>query len=241
MKASVTKKRRLSRGAQIVLVVLGLAAVAAGGWFLVVSPKRAEAARLTEEIEALQTQIVTARAASLGIRPEGAKVHTAKLFRLVKAMPDRADMAGVILQLNRTAADTGIVFESIAPGAAVAAGSYQRVPITLEFEGDFYSLSDFLYRLRNLVQVRDGELASTGRLFAVDNLTFTEITDSFPRIAATLTVSAYVYGAGAPATSAAPVTPPAETTPPPADTGAGETTPGPSAAPTPTPTPGPAS
>jgi hypothetical protein len=145
-------------------------------------------------------------------------------------MPDRADMAGVILQLNRTAADTGITFGSIAPGAAVVAGSFQRVPITLEFEGDFYSLSDFLYRLRNLVQVRDGQLSSTGRLFAVDNLTFSEVSGSFPRIAATLTVSAYVYGTGAPVTSTAPA-PPTTTTPPPADTGGTTTTERPTAAP----------
>ena len=108
------------------------------------------------------------------------------------------------------------------------------MPITLEFEGDFYSLSDFLYRLRNLVQVRDGELTSTGRLFAVDNLVFTEITGSFPRISATLTVSAYVYGTGAPVTSAAP---PPPTTAPPADTGATTPPPGPSAAPPATSTP----
>ena len=128
MKGPVTKKRRLSRGAQIALVVIALLGVAAAGYFFVVGPKRSEAAKLDEEIAALQTQIGQARAVSLGIKPE-VQVQTAKLFRLAKAMPDRADMAGVILQLNRTAADTGIVFESIAPGTAVVAGSFQRVPI----------------------------------------------------------------------------------------------------------------
>jgi Tfp pilus assembly protein PilO len=229
MKGPVTKKRRLSRGAQIALVVVALLGLAAGGYFFVVGPKRAEAAKLDDEIAAFQSQIVQARAVSLGIKPE-VKVQSAKLFRLVKAMPDRADMAGVILQLNRTAADTGIVFESITPGAAVVTGSFQRVPITLEFEGDFYSLSDFLYRLRNLVQVRDGRLASTGRLFAVDNLTFSEVDASFPRISATLTVAAYVYGTGAPVTSAAPAP-----TPTPADAATTPTTEAPAAAPTTTP------
>ena len=227
MKGPVTKKQRMSRGAQIVILVIALLGVAAAGYFFVVGPKRAEAAKLDEEIATLQEEIIQARAAALGTAPE-VKVESAKLFRLAKAMPDRADMAGVILQLNRTASDTGITFESIAPGAAVVAGSFQRVPITLEFEGDFYSLSDFLYRLRNLVQVRDGELTSTGRLFAVDNLTFSEEAGSFPRIAATLTVSAYVYGTGAPVTSTAP---PATPTTPPADTGTTPTPETPAAAP----------
>jgi Tfp pilus assembly protein PilO len=238
VKGPVNKKRRLSRGAQIALVAFALLAFAAAGYFLVVSPKRSEAAKLDEEIAALETQIITARAASLGIQPQGGNVQTADLYRLAKAMPDRADMAGVILQLNRTAGDTGITFASIAPGAAVVTGAYQRVPITLEFEGDFYSLSDFLYRLRNLVQVRDGELTSTGRLFSVDNLNFAELSGSFPRISATLTVTAYVYGTGAPVTSAAP--PPAATTPP-ADTGATPTNDAPAAAPSTPPTSSPSS
>jgi hypothetical protein len=116
-------------------------------------------------------------------------------------MPDRADMSGVLLELNRIAADTGIRFESISPQTAVPISGYQAVPIVLTFDGNFYDLSDFLYRLRTLVHVDEGRLAASGRLFAIDTLDFAESPDGFPRIIASLVVDAFVYGTGAPATA----------------------------------------
>jgi hypothetical protein len=81
------------------------------------------------------------------------------------------------------------------------------MPIQLTFNGNFYNLADFLYRLRNLVAVGDtGELSASGRLFAVDTLDFAEAADGFPQITATLVVDAFVYGTGVPATATPPTT-----------------------------------
>ena len=89
-------------------------------------------------------------------------------------MPNRIDMANVLLQLSEVATETGVNFQSITPHDPVSLGSYQRVGIDLIFEGHFYDLSDFLFRLRNLVGVYDGKLAATGRLFSVDAISFDE-------------------------------------------------------------------
>ncbi|HSL63760.1 MAG TPA: type 4a pilus biogenesis protein PilO, partial [Gaiellaceae bacterium] len=137
-------------------------------------------------------------------------VEAGALFRLARAMPDTIDMSGIVLELNRVATETGIEFESISPAGAATVGAYQVVPVTLLFEGNFYSLSDFLFRLRSLVQVHDGELAASGRLFNVDSVSFSESQRRFPHIRATLQVNAFVYGT-APAAAAAPA--PAATTP----------------------------
>ena len=109
-------------------------------------------------------------------------------------MPATPDMAGILLELSRIAEETGIQFESITPGEAVVEGTFQKVPISLAFDGNFYELSDFLFRLRTLVSVRSGELRASGRLFAVETISFEESPSGFPEIAAGLTVAAYVYG-----------------------------------------------
>ena len=98
-------------------------------------------------------------------------------------------------------------------GGGVATGSYQTSRIHLLFSGDFYGLSDFLYRLRSLVAVRNGELLASGRLFNVDTVTFNVAADKFPQITAELFVNAYIYGSGAAATPAAPTTTTTSTTP----------------------------
>jgi len=195
-----TTKQRLPLAAQIALVVVGVLVLGAAAYFGLVRPKKAEAARLGKEIDATQAQIDDYTAKSLAAKGRP-KIRSADLFRLAKAMPSQADMSGVLLQLNQIAADTGITFQSIAPQNSVPITGYQAVPIQLTFEGNFYSLVDFLFRLRNLVDVEHGQLNATGRLFAIDTLSFDEAQAGFPQISATLVVDAFVYGTATPATA----------------------------------------
>lgn len=189
-------------------VVVGVVLVyAVAGWFLLVAPKRSQASKLGAEIADAQVQLARARVA---LRPGSTppRINVADLFRLGKAMPAMTDMPGILLELSRVADETGIAFESITPQRATSSGTYQVLPIQLVFDGNYYELSDFLFRLRNLVAVHDGKLEATGRLFSVDRLEFAESPDKFPNIQAALTVSAFVYGpgSGAPPAAAAPTT-----------------------------------
>jgi Pilus assembly protein, PilO len=207
-------KQRIPKPAAIALVVVALLVVGALGYFVVISPKRSASADLAAQIEATDTEIQNRRLADRSA-PRSEPIRAADLFRVTKAMPGKADMPGVLLELNRIARATGIRFESITPGDNAAVGGYVRQPIDLIFEGSFYELSDFLYRVRTLVSVHGGRLQATGRLFTVRTLSFVEGEKTFPQIKATLGVDAYVYGTGTTTTPPAG-TPPAATPPPPA-------------------------
>jgi type II secretory pathway pseudopilin PulG len=180
-------------GAIIAGVVVGLLVYAAAGYFLLVSPQKAKAADLERQTNVTQQQIDQYRllAAQAAATPP---IRVAELFRLTKAMPDSVDMSGVILELSHVARSSGIQFDSITPQGTTPVSGYSTVPLTVEFEGNFYELSDFLFRLRNLVRVHAGELDAQGRLFVVDSISFGESTKSFPQIKASLTVHAFVYG-----------------------------------------------
>jgi Tfp pilus assembly protein PilO len=196
---------RIQFGAVGFLVLL----IGIAGYMLVVSPQHAKAAKLQQQADAVQLQIYQRRAQlKAGLHPP--TIETADLFRLARAMPDRVDMPGIILTLSDVARQSGIKFDLIEPviGGSVPTGSYQTSRIHLLFNGDFYGLSDFLYRLRSLVAVRNGELLASGRLFNVDTVTFNVVGDAFPQITAELFVNAYIYGSTAPTTpSAAPTAP----------------------------------
>jgi hypothetical protein len=212
-------KRKLSPRALYVLVALGLLVYTAGFWFMLVAPKRALAGELEAELAETELAISTARAAATA-PPDTQPIAVADIFRLAKAMPAVPDMAGILLELARIADETGIEFQSISPQASEVEGDYQVVPIALTFDGNFYELSDLLFRLRTLVGVRHGVLEATGRLFSIETIDFAESADGFPEIAATLTVNAYVYGTEATANSV-----PAPTEEAPAEEGEGEPTP----------------
>ncbi|MDQ2909867.1 MAG: type 4a pilus biogenesis protein PilO [Actinomycetota bacterium] len=191
-------KRRIPQPLVIALIVLGFLIAGLGGWFMLISPQRSHAAELDTQIADTNDAIAAARALTLEAK-KGAKIRVADLFRLTKAMPDQTDMPGILLELNQVAEDSGITFEQITPSTtATAISGYLSIPITVEFEGNFYDLSDFLYRLRNLVDVRRGALDATGRLFAIDSIDFAEAPPppGFPQIRAHLVIDAFVFGTG---------------------------------------------
>jgi type IV pilus assembly protein PilO len=203
--------KSLSQNALIGIIVGGVLVFGLAVWFLLVHPQggklnnlKREATDVQEKIDAYHQQVAAARSTP--------KIEVADVYRLAKAMPNKTDMPDLLLELSQLARDTGIRFDSISPQTVAAVGSYSVLPISVTFNGNFYNLADFLYRLRSLVSVHGGRLDATGRLFAVDTLSFNESDLKFPQIQATLVIDAFVYAA-APAPAVAPaVTPPASTT-----------------------------
>ncbi len=215
-------KRKLSPRTLHVLVGVGLLVYALFGWFMLVGPKRSDATVLKEQALTIESELATARAANARAG-DAQPIAVADIFRLATAMPSAPDMPGILLELSRIAQETGIEFNSITPEASAVTGDFQTVPIGVAFDGNFYELSDFLFRLRTLVGVRRSELQATGRLFSIETIDFSESPNGFPDIAAALTINAYVYGTAETANPASPVPgAPAEGTAaaPPADAGA---------------------
>jgi type IV pilus assembly protein PilO len=209
------ERKPLSPNVLIGVIVGAVLVIGLAGWFLLVRPQGAklkelkrEAADIQQKIDSYRQQVAAARAAP--------KIEVADVYRLAKAMPDRADMPDLVLELSQLARDTGIRFDSITPQPSVVLGSYQVLPISVTFNGNFYNLADFLYRLRSLVRVSAGQLDATGRLFEVDTMTFNESPLKFPQIQASLVIDAFVYGFETPAsvvnTTPVPTTPSTGTT-----------------------------
>jgi Tfp pilus assembly protein PilO len=191
-----------------ILVAPALLILAAVGYFLLIKPKQAEASKISDEIASLETKIEVTRAAQRQPQQEDpSAIKIADLFKVTQAMPDDDDMPGIILELNDVATASGVEFVSIAPQGGSVRSGYSALPINLTFEGNYFDLTDFLFRLRNLVRVRDGELGADGRLFTLETLTMEEGPLGFPEITASLTVTAFVYSTTPPAAAAAPAAP----------------------------------
>jgi Tfp pilus assembly protein PilO len=208
----VKKLAKLDIRIQLGLVAVGLILLGFVGHMFLVSPQGVKAAKLQKQIDDEQVQIVRKRA-ELRAGQHPPAIQVADIFKLSRAMPDREDMPGMLLTLSDVAKASGISFDLVEPvdsSQLIASGTYHIDRIHVEFKGDFYALSDFLYRLRNLVVVRDGKLAANGRLFNVQSVSFTAGGDTFPQITAELFVDAYEYGTATVPAPAAPTT----TTPP---------------------------
>ena len=204
------KQGKLSRPAAIGLILGGDLLLLVLGWVLLVSPQRSTAASIAKATQAAEAQIVEAEKAEHAGPPKAPKqpeIRTAGLYQLAKAMPLTTDMPDLLLELDQVARAAGVDVGSITPGPETAGigTPYSTVAIQITFTGNFYSLTDLLYRLNSLVSVRDGELDASGRLFSVTTVSLSP-NGNGNGLNATVDVTAYIYGVFG-ATSAPAVTP----------------------------------
>ncbi len=193
-----------------VLTGLALAAVllfTATVWFLVVSPKRADATSAGTELAEAKQRLVEAQAAVL--RPNAAGGSVGDVLRLAKAMPSSGDQSGLVLELSKLAQASGVVLEAITPQPQVAGvGGPALIPLSVVVNGRYHDIVRFLERTRLLVTVGDGKLSATGRLLSVRSVALVKSdTGDYPELDATVGIDAYVYDG--PVAPAAP--PPSET------------------------------
>jgi Tfp pilus assembly protein PilO len=202
----VKLKKPLPKPAVIGAIVGAGLLVAVLGWLLVVSPQNTKATALQAETADVQQKITEQLAAVAAAKNLNAapKIRVADVYKLAKAIPSAADMPNLLLELSRVAEESGVELTSIAPGQPkVESGGGSSIPISLSVNGDFFTLTDLLYRLRNLVSVQDGALLASGRLFSVDNVALTPAGGD--ALSASISMHTYVYGA--PPAAAVPVTP----------------------------------
>jgi hypothetical protein len=87
-------------------------------------------------------------------------------------------------------------------------------PLELEFVGNFYDLASFFHRIKRFVDTTGDAVNVRGRLLTVEGMDFTSDPEAFPKITATLKVSAYLApeaeGATAGATAGGPAVIPAD-------------------------------
>jgi Tfp pilus assembly protein PilO len=136
------------------------------------------------------------------------KIRVADVYKLAKAMPSTLDMPDILLELDQVAKASGVDLQDISPGTPGADGT---ISLGMTVEGDFYTITDLLYRLRNLVSVRNGALDASGRLFTIDSLSLGPGAKN--GIDASITLHTYEYVPAAPAAApAAPVVTSTDTT-----------------------------
>lgn len=102
-------------------VVLSLVLVAAG-WFLLIAPKRAEAADLREETVAAQGRNAQLEVRIAELKEQFAQLpqRKAELAAIRTAMPQDAELATLTRDLQRLAGDAGVTLMTITPGELTA-------------------------------------------------------------------------------------------------------------------------
>ncbi len=155
----------MSRKMRLLLASVALVAIVAVAWFFLISPLRADIADTNASITEQQVRLSQAQAKldqAQTTRAEGQK-NQARLMELAKMVPQSTQVPSLLVQIQDLADQSGIDFLSVSPGDPTEAAGFQIIPLSLSFTGSYFDLSDFAYRVEQLV-------AGPGRLLTVKSI-----------------------------------------------------------------------
>jgi type IV pilus assembly protein PilO len=200
----------------LVLTAVAVVAVLAGGWLLLISPKRAEADDLRAETVATEQQITTLRGrlAELQEKQANLPAQQAALDAISKQIPGEPALPALIRALTNAGRSSGVDLASIAPGAPTAlapvgatAGAAATtpivvIPLTLTAKGTYTQVQQFVSRLETLqraVLVRGFQLdaAASGEGAAADAAGGLQLTVDGQVFTSVVTAGSSTTGAGA--------------------------------------------
>ncbi len=185
------------RGRELYIIV-GVVAVVIGvlWYFFLFSPQQKKIADLNTQYLAQQNtlQQTNMQIRQLQLLKKTAPQAEADLIQLHQVMPVEGAIPSFIVELTKTAQSSGLTMISVTPQPTAPGVPFSVQPIQLEFDGGYFDAEDFLYRLENYVDYRNGQFLVTGRMFSVVNLSLTKSsTEDYPDLDIKVTINGYQW------------------------------------------------
>jgi Tfp pilus assembly protein PilO len=185
---------KMNQATKTTLAVVVMLAAAIAFWMLLIAPKREEASELSSQANTLRSEVSTeqARADAGAAAKHNFAADYQELIQLGKAVPNNADTASLLVQLNQLGRRADTSFRSISLsssggsegsvsteeagtlqpiGAAPGPDGLSSMPYELEFSGGFFNFADFIHSVDAQVETVDGKVDAEGRLITIDGFT----------------------------------------------------------------------
>lgn len=180
---------------RLVLIGVVVLAVLAGGYLMVVSPERKQAAKAQTEVQSARQQLETAQAQASTAQAAEHRYTAAysSVVSLGKAVPPATEVPSLIYELDQAANQRDVDFNSIstgsggstssAPSASSAASAasasatpagFTPMPFTFVFKGSFEGLAHLLGQVDGFVRrTAAGNVLVSGRLLTIQGADIT--------------------------------------------------------------------
>ena len=142
----------------LILGLLGIVIVVVGFYFLLLSPllgrlndRAQEREDKQAQLEQLQQQVNELEE----VRRNSPEIER-QLLELSKRVPTQPQIPTFVVQIEEIAGASGVTQLVVEPGDAAApagGGDYQTIPVTMQFNGTYDEMQDFLLRTRNLARL----------------------------------------------------------------------------------------
>jgi type IV pilus assembly protein PilO len=142
----------------LILGILGIVIIVIGFYFLLLSPllqslnEQAQAREdKQDQLEEVQQQVNELEE----VRSKSPEIER-QLLELSKRVPTQPQIPTLVVQVEEIADASGVTQLSVdpePPTAPAGGGDYQVVPVTMQFDGTYDQMQDFLLRTRNLTRL----------------------------------------------------------------------------------------
>ncbi len=201
---------------KLLLSVLAIVLAVGGGYWFVVKPAKASADAAREQLASVQSEasVLQDQLNRLRTQTRGEQARIVEAFALSKAIPERPQVAGAIVQLQGLAEDANVRLSEVRTSSVTDYGSVTATEMVVGVQGKFFDVDDFMFRVHNLVTLDENRRPDIdGRLFATKGVRMeleqsTEDTGLAPNsVTAELTVLIFTNRSGSVTTPAAVTTP----------------------------------
>ena len=153
------------RSQKIMFGVFGLAVIGAAAWFLLLSPLTASVQALTTQNDALQKDLMQARAIATDVarfRREIASLEVT-LTALTNRLPNERETPPLYRAVTDAAFQSGLAVTLFQPKDAQIRDYYAEIPIAFTAEGNYHQFGSFFERMARLPRVVNvGDLKISG-------------------------------------------------------------------------------
>lgn len=187
----------MSNRMRLLLIGLAIVVIAVLAWFLALSPVRDDIAATEAQIEEERAKLSEAQiklAQAESTKKEGRR-NQARLLELAKMIPTSEEIPSLLLQIQDLADQSGIQFIAITPSETKdsESGAFRVLPLSLEFSGTFFDVSDFIWRAEQMS-------SGPGRLLAIKQLQLglaggtasEQVADVSPTLSVAMTMYAFL-------------------------------------------------
>ena len=138
-----------------IIIALVCAGIAYGVWLKDVQIQLQELAKVEqEEVELRQTLDTKQRkAANLEALKEQLAEMKQSFGDMIRQLPDKTEVAGLIVDISQTGLAAGLVFELFRPGSERPAEFYSELPISIRVVGEYHKFGEFVSGIATLPRI----------------------------------------------------------------------------------------
>ncbi len=138
-----------------IVFAIVFAAIVYAGWHFDITEQRVQLAGL-EKKEIDQVAVLSARqkkAANLEALKEQMKEMQQNFGDMVRQLPNKTEVAGLLIDISQTGLGAGLEFKLFQPGNEAPREFYAELPIKLSVVGDYHQFGEFVSGIASLPRI----------------------------------------------------------------------------------------